>query len=204
MRPLYDDGASKAQEATRDYVLKLDARDGAAPLLSVFGGKITTYRRLAEACAGASSSSFFPAMAPPWTAPAALPGGDFGHDEVAARIERARPGLSVSAATTCGGCFTPMARVPLSPRQGAQRAKNSAQNFGAGLTSREVDYLVEKEWAQMPTTSCGGEPNSGLGSCRRNGRDLSSYMARTCRPVARYGSCFSSWANHRSQERILD
>ena len=49
VRPLYDDGASKAQEATRDYVLKLDTSDGKAPSLSVFGGKITTYRRLAEA-----------------------------------------------------------------------------------------------------------------------------------------------------------
>jgi glycerol-3-phosphate dehydrogenase len=49
LRPLYDDGANKAQEATRDYVLKLEAPEGAAPLLSVFGGKITTYRKLAEA-----------------------------------------------------------------------------------------------------------------------------------------------------------
>ena len=48
VRPLYDDGASKAQEATRDYVLKLDQPEGGAPLLSVFGGKITTFRKLAE------------------------------------------------------------------------------------------------------------------------------------------------------------
>ncbi|TIS74778.1 MAG: hypothetical protein E5X00_19100, partial [Mesorhizobium sp.] len=48
VRPLYDDGASKAQEATRDYVLKADGGEGAAPLLNAFGGKITTFRRLAE------------------------------------------------------------------------------------------------------------------------------------------------------------
>ena len=63
VRPLYDDGASKASEATRDYILKLDATPGAAPMLTVFGGKITTYRRLAEH-ALEQLRRFFPAMAP--------------------------------------------------------------------------------------------------------------------------------------------
>src|SRR4051812_36305045 len=76
VRPQYDDGASRAQEATRDYVLTLDAQQGEAPLLSVFGGKITTYRRLAEA-ALAKLVPHFPQMRGPWTANARLPGGDF-------------------------------------------------------------------------------------------------------------------------------
>jgi len=72
MRPLYDDGASKAQEATREYVLKLDAPQSGPPLISVFGGKITTYRRLAES-ALEKMARFFPGMGAPWTASAALP-----------------------------------------------------------------------------------------------------------------------------------
>ncbi len=81
VRPLRDDGASAAQEATRDYVLELD-EDG-APVLSVFGGKITTYRRLAEA-AMARLGGVFPAMTGAWTAHAPLPGGDFAWDGAAA------------------------------------------------------------------------------------------------------------------------
>ena len=85
IRPLYDDGASKAQEATRDYVLKLDAPQGEAPLLSVFGGKITTFRKLAEAVME-KIGPFFPGIKPAWTAAVALPGGDFPYAEVESRI----------------------------------------------------------------------------------------------------------------------
>ena len=76
IRPLYDDGASKAQEATRDYVLRLDAGEGRAPLLSVFGGKITTYRRLAEH-ALRDLAPYYPQMGLPWTATRAVDGGEF-------------------------------------------------------------------------------------------------------------------------------
>ncbi len=96
MRPLYDDGASKAQEATRDYVLKLEGGQGAAPLLNVFGGKLTTYRRLSEhalekigAAIGDKGS--------PWTAKSHLPGGDFpveGYAAEVGRLKAAYPFLS--------------------------------------------------------------------------------------------------------------
>jgi glycerol-3-phosphate dehydrogenase len=81
IRPLYDDGASKAQEATRDYVLKLDHPEGGAPLLSVFGGKITTFRKLAES-AMEKIEPFFPQMGKPWTVSASLPGGEFAFEQV--------------------------------------------------------------------------------------------------------------------------
>ncbi|MBN9253027.1 MAG: glycerol-3-phosphate dehydrogenase, partial [Mesorhizobium sp.] len=74
VRPLYDDGASKAQEATRDYVLK--SEEGGAPLLNAFGGKITTYRRLSEAMLE-KIEGFLGKRGKPWTAVAPLPGGDF-------------------------------------------------------------------------------------------------------------------------------
>ncbi|NBO21006.1 MAG: glycerol-3-phosphate dehydrogenase, partial [Rhodobacteraceae bacterium] len=81
VRPLYDDGAKSATAATRDYVLSLDGNG--APLLNVFGGKITTYRRLAESALEKIAPSFA-GMTGPWTARVPLPGGDFPHDGVAA------------------------------------------------------------------------------------------------------------------------
>jgi glycerol-3-phosphate dehydrogenase len=75
VRPLYDDNAENPSAVTRDYVFELDAVDGAAPVLSVFGGKITTFRKLAEH-AMEKLAPFFPSMGPAWTASATLPGGD--------------------------------------------------------------------------------------------------------------------------------
>ena len=76
MRPLYDDGTADPSAVTRDYVLRLDSDQAAAPVLSVFGGKITTYRRLAEH-ALEKLAPWFPGMGPAWTAGAPLPGGDY-------------------------------------------------------------------------------------------------------------------------------
>ena len=78
VRPLYDDGVRDAKAATRDYVIELDAEDGAAPLLSIFGGKITTYRRLAEAVL-AKLSPYLEVLQGKrsWTGSKPLPGGDF-------------------------------------------------------------------------------------------------------------------------------
>ena len=75
VRALYDDGARKPQDVGRDYMLVLDKRFGVAPLLTVYGGKLTTYRRLAEDVL-ARLAHFFP-RSRPWTAEAPLPGGDF-------------------------------------------------------------------------------------------------------------------------------
>ena len=90
VRPLYDDGASSAQEATRDYVLDLEAPDGQAPLLSVFGGKITTYRRLAEARPGDASSRISHSRSAAGPALLPLPGGDFPYDGVGQLVEALR------------------------------------------------------------------------------------------------------------------
>ena len=99
VRPLYDDGASSATAATRDYVLKL--RDqGGAPMLNIFGGKITTYRKLAEA-AMQKIVPFFPAASGPWTAGVAMPGGDFpvdGFDAVVRDLSQDYPFLEARQA----------------------------------------------------------------------------------------------------------
>ena len=129
VRPLRDDGASKAQEATRDYVLELT---GDPPVLSVFGGKITTFRRLAEA-AMARLARFFPGLPGPWTAGATLPGGDFPWDGIDALL----PGLPPESAHRLVRAYGTEAGAVV-----------GGADLGAGLTEREVDWLVGKEFAR--------------------------------------------------------
>jgi glycerol-3-phosphate dehydrogenase len=147
VRPLLDDGASKAQEATRDYVLALDVPSDGPPLLSVFGGKITTYRRLAEA-AMAKLAPFFPGTGADWTASATLPGGDFSWDAIAAVQETLRqryPFLSEASAWRLVRAYGTLAAEMLGD---AHSERDLGRSFGADLTEREVDWMVRTEWAR--------------------------------------------------------
>jgi glycerol-3-phosphate dehydrogenase len=165
VRPLFDDGSDAPEQATRDYVLKLDAPGDAPALLSVFGGKITTYRRLAEAALSMLQPHLpaLPGQAVParavgeqavgghvagWTGRTPLPGGDFPLD-----------GFDASVATAA-------ARYPFMPRPTLHRlfraygtradsiiapAKSFADLghvFGADLTETELRYLIDAEWAR--------------------------------------------------------
>jgi glycerol-3-phosphate dehydrogenase len=144
VRPLYDDGAKSATAATRDYVLALDT--AGPPVLSVFGGKITTYRRLAEA-AMARLAPHFPRAAGPWTAGAPLPGGDFPVDAVAALIgelRAAHPFLTEGWARRLVRAYGTEARALLS---GARSAADLGRDFGATLSEAEVVWLRDREWA---------------------------------------------------------
>jgi glycerol-3-phosphate dehydrogenase len=150
VRPLYDDGASQAQSATRDYVLKLDAPAGQAALLNIFGGKITTYRRLAES-ALAELAPHLPAptgLAAGWTGQAPLPGGDFPAQGFARRLDQA------------------VARYPFLPRpmlhrllraygsridvllEGVRGRDDLGRMLGADLSEAELRYLVRHEWVR--------------------------------------------------------
>ncbi len=145
VRPLYDDGADNPSEVTRDYVLKVDHEAMRAPLLTVFGGKITTYRRLAEEALEALEP-FFPGLARPWTATPELPGGDVGHFNAFRDAMHARyPGLGrglVEGVVRRHGSRAPRilgeAKIP----------EALGMSFGAGLTQREVEHLVVEEWAE--------------------------------------------------------
>lgn len=146
VRPLYDDGATAAQEATRDYVLHLDAERGRAPLLSVFGGKITTSRRLAEA-ALAKLEPWFPGLPAPWTATAALPGGEFswdGFETLVAGLWARYPFLPGSLARRLARYYGTRAFELLGD---ARRLEDLGEPFGADLYAREVDWMVREEWA---------------------------------------------------------
>ena len=145
VRPLYDDGAKSATAATRDYVLSVDTKG--APLLNVFGGKITTYRRLAES-ALEKLTPFFPAATGPWTAGVAMPGGDFPVDGVGALTEgltRDYPFLDAYWAGRLIRAYGTEARVVLG---GAKTAADLGQAFGATLTEAELRWLMGHEYAQ--------------------------------------------------------
>jgi glycerol-3-phosphate dehydrogenase len=147
IRTLFDDGSADPSTITRDYVLRVDAPPCGAPVLSVFGGKITTYRALAEH-ALAKLAPWFAGMRPAWTAGEPLPGGDLGgvsFEQFAdVRLKRAAPWLPDAV------------RHGLARRHGALagevlgRATGMAAlgtHFGADLYAREVDYLIAHEWA---------------------------------------------------------
>jgi glycerol-3-phosphate dehydrogenase len=144
LRPLYDDGALNASVVTRDYAFDLDASEGAAPALSVFGGKITTARRLAEHALD-DLAAYLPAKGGAWTAGAVLPGGDGGFDEVLARLMSEKPFLGERLAWRLARSYGTRAERFL---KHARSMEDLGRDFGGGLTEAEVRYLVENEWAR--------------------------------------------------------
>ncbi len=145
VRPLYDDGARSATAATRDYVLKLDRAAG-APVLHVFGGKITTYRRLAES-ALEKLGSVLPLSSGAWTAGVALPGGDFPVDGVAdqvAGLQARYPFLTPDWALRLVRAYGAEAPAVLGE---AASAADLGRDFGATLTEAELRWMVTREFA---------------------------------------------------------
>ena len=145
VRPLYDDGAKSATAATRDYVLSLD--DNGPVLLNVFGGKITTYRRLAEA-AMARLAGAFPRMGADWTAGVALPGGDFAVDGAGALIARLRaqyPFLDDRWATRLIRAYGTEAWQVLGD---ATDPADLGEDFGATLTEAELHWMRAREYVR--------------------------------------------------------
>jgi glycerol-3-phosphate dehydrogenase len=147
VRPLYDDGASEAKAATRDYVFELDT-PGGAPLLSIYGGKITTYRRLAEEALERLSPYLRSAKAREgWTAKSPLPGGDIDVSAIAAltvELMRKYPFLDFAHANRLAHAYGTRAGKQLG---NAKSLADLGRSFGASLTESEAKYLIETEWA---------------------------------------------------------
>ena len=143
LRPLYDDGSADPSDVTRDYTLRVDDEAGTAPVLSVFGGKITTYRRLAEQ-AMERLAPYFPGLKPAWTAGTPLSGSDFGG---APRVE-ARDAFFASHPHIAEATLRPIFRRHGTHAQAVVGDGDLGEDLGAGLTEREIKYLVEREWAQ--------------------------------------------------------
>ena len=146
VRALRDDGAGRPENVTRDYDLVLNRDSGQAPLLTVYGGKITTYRKLAEA-AMAKIGPFFAARAP-WTAGSTLPGGDFAPDGFYAVVAEAIgrwPFLSEPHARRLVRAYgTRLERI----LGDAESLDDLGPRFTGDLTGAEVRYMVEHEWAE--------------------------------------------------------
>ncbi len=144
VRPLFDDQAKNASAVTRDYVLDLDRGAGEeAPLLNVFGGKITTYRRLAE---HAMEELALPRAGKAWTAGATLPGGDFADfEDYLVGLARAHPKLPHDLLRRLARAYGTKAEVIIGK---ARTLADMGEDFGGGLTRSEVDYLTVHEWAR--------------------------------------------------------
>jgi glycerol-3-phosphate dehydrogenase len=156
MRPLFDDGHGDPAAVTRDYTFLLDAAENhsahaarsAPPLLSIFGGKLTTHRRLAEA-ALAQLAPWFPDMAGAWTATRALPGGEFANHaafvqfqhELGARYPELPSPWLQQASRRHGRLILELLGEYCSP-------SDLGRHFGGGLFEREVRWFIEREWAK--------------------------------------------------------
>lgn len=148
IRPLFDDQATDASAVTRDYVLDLDrGADGAGPaLLSIFGGKITTFRKLAEQ-ALSRLGAVFPGMAPAWTAGACLPGGDMPGGDFDGFLSRLRAELPDMPPALLERLARAYGTRAFSLLGDARRAEDLGEDMGGGLRTAEIDYLVAREWA---------------------------------------------------------
>jgi glycerol-3-phosphate dehydrogenase len=147
VRPLYDDGASEAKAATRDYVLDYDEAGGLAPVLNIYGGKITTYRRLAEEAIHRLADRF-PTMSGPWTRHVPLPGGNFPVGGFEAEVKRLRAACPVIEADHARRLVRAYGtRAHLITASVTSRA-DWGERFGADLTERELRYLIDHEWAR--------------------------------------------------------
>ncbi len=161
VRPLYDDGSDNPSEITRDYVLKLDAQNDVLPLLSIYGGKITTYRRLAEH-ALKDLAPYFPNMKPAWTHAATLPGGDIESLSIyTMAVQRLFTGIPGDLVATLCARHGSRVNAVLGDAKGLN---DLGLKFGQGhnlLCEREIDYVIRHEWARTPEdilwrrTKCG-------------------------------------------------
>jgi glycerol-3-phosphate dehydrogenase len=144
IRPLCDDQAESPSALSRDYVLDLEMEG--APLLSVFGGKLTTHRQLAEDVMG-RLSQFFPRATGAWTGNAILPGGDIDQrpEAYAKTLERQYPFLSTAQSERLARSYGRRAERLLG---NATAIADLGEAFGPDLTRREVDYLIVEEWAR--------------------------------------------------------
>ena len=178
IRPLYDDGAGSATAATREYVLKLNT-DG-APLLNIFGGKITTYRRLAES-AMAKLARVRPGIAGDWTAGVALPGGDFPVDGVNALVTRLKgdyPFLDGPRARRLVRAYGTEAWQVLGA---AQAPDDLGRDFGAGLTEAELRWQMTREYAQTVQDVLWRRSKLGLRLSETQVAALEAWMAEQAR-----------------------
>ena len=185
IRPLIDDGSGKPEAATRGYTFEIDTDEGGAvPMLSVFGGKITTYRMLALHAVD-ELLPFLPAMVDPsTTAYGPLPGGEFAIDNLDGQIAGLKedyPFLDEATADRISRAYGLDARKWLSI---ATSWSDLRDDFGGGLTAREVDWMMDREWAATADDVLWRRSKLGLRLNSEQRDALESYMS---------GPRYSAW-----------
>ena len=146
VRPLYDDNADNPSAVTRDYVFDIDEAPGQAPLVSVFGGKITTFRKLSEHLLD-RLQPWFSAMGKPWTRDAKLPGGDIPDADFDAFVQAMQQHYAwLDTATTehLSRCYGTLIHQVLAD---AESLDDLGEKFAPRFFEREVRYLIDHEWA---------------------------------------------------------
>ena len=175
VRPLYDDGASSATAATREYVLSVDTSTG-GPVLNVFGGKITTFRKLAEAALEKIDATLG-RQTKGWTAGAALPGGDIPFAEVGKRIADLGHALPFFDQKTRLRLFRQYGSACEAIFSGVSKIEECGQSFGHGVTAREVDWAIAHEWVHEAEDFLWRRSKLGLRFSPEETAALSDYIA---------------------------
>ncbi len=181
VRPLCDDESDNPSVVTRDYTLSLEAEQKQAPLLSVFGGKLTTYRKLAES-AMEHLAPFFPQMGERWTATSSLPGGEGLSapqaliEELVAKIDGIGIDLARRWATQYGGRVWRMLGE-------ARSVAELGELLGQDLYALEVDYLQRQEWATCADDILWRRTKLGLSFTAQEVAQLQRYLAEQPAPA---------------------
>jgi len=177
VRPLYDDEAESASSATRDYVLEIDYGPGQAPLLSVFGGKITTFRKLAEHALAKLSEAMGP-LGPNWTAGASLPGGDIPGADFEGYLNRFRQAHawlpSDLARRYLRNYGTRSERIV----EGATSLDDLGEDLGDGLYAAELRYLTRSEWVVTADDLLWRRSKMGLHVSETTKQNLTAWLGR--------------------------
>ncbi|MFN5821841.1 MAG: glycerol-3-phosphate dehydrogenase, partial [Novosphingobium sp.] len=177
VRPLVDDGSGKPESATRGYRLDLSDKDAGAPLLSVYGGKITTYRHLAEEVVDLMAGRLPALSGKAWTRSQPLPGGEFpldGLEPLKAALTARYPFLDAGTVDRIARAYGTRAERWLNGAEGWQALGKS---FGAGLTAAEVDFLRNEEWAASAEDILWRRTKLGLRLSAAEQKALSDYLA---------------------------
>lgn len=174
VRPLLDSTAGHAQAASRDYYLALDNPPQQAPLLSVFGGKITTYRKLAQTAVD-KLASHFPQAGPAWTEHSHLPGGDFSSQQVLQQQLHDRfPWLPIPVLQRYVRSYGTLCTNFL---DGCESVEDMGATFGAGLFTCEVRWLQQYEWARTTEDILWRRSKLGLRLTTQQEQTLARFLA---------------------------
>src|SRR5690554_6597543 len=185
VRPLMDDEGGEAQSASRDYAYELDAPDGQPPLISVFGGKITTFRKLAEAVTDAVCR-YFPGAGKSWTRNALLPGADFSsRQQLADELQLNYPWLAPSIARRFVRSYGTDSHHILKHCNGPADLGHA---YTDTLHQREVDYLIAHEWALTADDILWRRSKQGLYITPEQAQLLDAYIHRA---AARHQNLFT-------------